>query len=216
VNSWVTTLIYLNKCLEKDEGKLSKLCRSRDNTHNDVSICHSKCTNSTISSNPTALKKYKAMASTTIVNLNKTKWDFELQNFLVENEHEKVQEGQKEHDQTLTRLESLTIEVKLFNHETSHSKIWIKGLLHQIHLMSNGASVSNTPLPIDNPTTMLPGNPRVIFVEPCPICGLYFFCNNIIMSSCGCTYHPFYMGLYMETNATHCAKSMCGKLLRSD
>jgi len=95
-------------------------------------------TNSTVSSNPIALEKYKAMASTTIVNLNKSEWDFELQNFLVENECDKVQEGQKEHDLTLTQLEPLTIEVKLLNFETSHSKIWIKGLLHQIHLMSNG------------------------------------------------------------------------------
>ncbi len=82
--------------------------------------------------------------------------------------------------------------------------------------MSNSVSVSSTPLPIDNPTTMLPRSHGVFFVEACPICGLYFFCNNVIVSSCGCTYHPFYMGLYVETNATHCAKPMCGKLLEYD
>ncbi len=86
----MTTLIHLKKCLEKDEGKLLQLCKSRDNVHKHVSICHSKCINSTISSKLIALKKYKAMVSTTIASLNKSKWDFELQNFLVENEHVKV------------------------------------------------------------------------------------------------------------------------------
>jgi hypothetical protein len=61
-----------------------------DNICKEVSICHSKCTNSTVSSNPIALKKYKAMASTAIASLKKSEQDFELQNFLVENEHEKV------------------------------------------------------------------------------------------------------------------------------
>jgi len=105
--------------LEKDEGKLLELCRNKDNTRKEVSLCHSKCTNSTISSNPIVLKKYKAMASTSIASLKKSKRDFELQNFLVENEHEKVQEGQKEHDLALTQLEYLTIEVKLLDHEAS-------------------------------------------------------------------------------------------------
>jgi hypothetical protein len=80
--------------------------------------------------------------------------------------------------------------------------------------MSNGTSGSSTPLPIDNPTTMLLGRLGVIFVEPCLISGLYFF--YIIMSSCGCTYHPYCMGLYMETDVIHCAKPMCGNLLRFD
>ncbi len=33
----MTTLIHLKKCLEKDETKLLKLCRSRDNACKDVS-----------------------------------------------------------------------------------------------------------------------------------------------------------------------------------
>jgi hypothetical protein len=108
--------------LEKNEGKLLELCRNKDNARKEVSICHSKCTNSTVSSNPIALKKYKAMASTSIASLKKSRQDFELQNFLVENEREKVQEGQKEHDLALTQLESLTIEVKLLDHEASTTR----------------------------------------------------------------------------------------------
>jgi hypothetical protein len=45
-----------------------------------------------------------AMASTSIASLKKSKRDFELQVFFIENEREKVQEGQKEHDLALTQL----------------------------------------------------------------------------------------------------------------
>ncbi len=123
VNSQVTTLIHLNKCLEKDNGKLSQLWRSRDNTHKEVYVFHLKCTNFTMSSDPIVLKKYKAMASTTIESLKKSERGFELQNFLVENDHEKVQEGQKENDLALTQLESLTTDVELLDHEASRNKI---------------------------------------------------------------------------------------------
>jgi hypothetical protein len=47
--------------------------------------------------------------------------------------------------------------------------------------MSNGASVSNTPLPIENPTPLQLGSPKVIFVEPCPISDFYFLCKNILV-----------------------------------
>jgi hypothetical protein len=43
-----------------------------------------------MSFDPIALEKYKAMASITIASLKKSEWNFELQNFLVENECEKV------------------------------------------------------------------------------------------------------------------------------
>jgi hypothetical protein len=59
------------------------------------------------------------MASTSIASLKKSKRDFELQNFLAENEREKVQEGPKKHDLALTQLEFLTIEIKLLDHETN-------------------------------------------------------------------------------------------------
>jgi hypothetical protein len=97
MNSWVTTLIHLKKCLEKDKGKQLELCRNKDNVRKEVFICHSKCIDFIVSSNPIVLKKYKAMASTSIASLKKSERDFELQNFLVENKCEKVQEGQKEH-----------------------------------------------------------------------------------------------------------------------
>jgi hypothetical protein len=84
--------------------------------------------------------------STTIVVLKKREQDFEFHTFLVENQHENIQEGEKEHDLTMTQLESLSAEVKLLDNQGSINKIWIRGLLCQIHLMSNGAGVSNTPL----------------------------------------------------------------------
>jgi hypothetical protein len=43
-----------------------------------------------MSFDPIALEKYKAMASITITSLKKSERDFKLQNFLVENQCEKV------------------------------------------------------------------------------------------------------------------------------
>jgi len=81
------------------------------------------------------------MVSTTIAVLKKRGWDFEFHTFLVDNQREKIQEGKKEHDLIVTQLESLSVD-----NQGNINKIWIQGLLCHIHLMSNGASVSNTPL----------------------------------------------------------------------
>jgi len=86
------------------------------------------------------------MVSTIVVVLKKREQDFEFHTFLVNNQREKIHEGKKEHDLTVTQLESLSAEVKLLDNQGSINKIWIQGLLCQIHLMSNGVGVSNTPL----------------------------------------------------------------------
>jgi hypothetical protein len=70
------------------------------------------------------------------------------------------------------------------NQQASWSKLWIVGLLHQIHFMFNYFSVTTTPLPIKNPSDMLVGNSSVIHVQICPICSLLYSCNNIVVASC--------------------------------
>jgi hypothetical protein len=74
----------------------------------------------------------------------------------------------------------------------------------QIYDMHNGASVHAFPLPIKNPTFMLAGNSSVLLVEACPICVCFFSYNNILVLSCGYMYHRFYVGLHLESKATHC------------
>ncbi len=79
--------------------------------------------------------------------------------------------------------------------------------------MSNGASVGCTPLPIENLHVMPLDYSIVLIVTTCPICKLFYSCNNISATSCGCTYHLFCLGDYLETKATHCAKPICDKIL---
>jgi hypothetical protein len=166
------------------------LGKSQNKAHQEVSIWQAKCKDF----DPTTLEKHRAMVSTTIVNLKKREDDFEFLSFLVDNQDEKIQEGKKEHDFTMTQLESLSAKVELLDNQGTINKIWIQGLLRHIHLMSNGEGVSSTPLPIEDPPTMLVGSSRVIFVEPCPICSFYFMCNNILMLSCGAHISPLLLG----------------------
>jgi hypothetical protein len=81
------------------------------------------------------------MVSTIIAVLKKRERDFEFHTFLVDNQHEKIQEGKKEHDLIVTQLESLSAD-----NQGNINNIWIQCLLCHIRLMSNGASVSNIPL----------------------------------------------------------------------
>jgi len=64
---------------------------------------------------------------------------------------------------------------------------WAQTFGHQIQLMFRGAKVTNNPLPTEQSTTLTPNTFGVFFVNPCPICGLYFACNNLILTSCECT-----------------------------
>ncbi len=67
------------------------------------------------------MEKYRAMAATIVTNLKKRERDFEFQLFLVDNQKEKMQEGQKEHDLALTQLEVMNVDVQLLENESSHS-----------------------------------------------------------------------------------------------
>jgi hypothetical protein len=95
----------------------------------------------------------------------------------------------------------------------SGSKVWINGLVHRIQLMAHGSGIINAPLPIENPKNMLAGQFGNFWVTPCPIYGLFYACNNILVSSCGCTYHHFYMNVHLETKATICVNPTSGKIL---
>ncbi len=61
-----------------------------------------------------------------------------------------------------------------------------------------------------NPTTLVPNTIGVFFVNPCPMCGLFFSCNNLVLTSCRCTYHPFCIILYLARKTTKCVTPWCG------
>jgi hypothetical protein len=71
--------------------------------------------------------------------------------------------------------------------------------------MCRGSRMYVMPLPIENPTTLAPYTTGVFFVTPCLICGLFFSCNNPMLTSCKCTYHPFCIIVYLARKTTKCA-----------
>jgi hypothetical protein len=62
VSSWETTLVHLQKSLEKDECKLLDLGKSRDNVHQEFYVWQAKCKDY----DPTTLEKHRVVVSTTI------------------------------------------------------------------------------------------------------------------------------------------------------
>jgi hypothetical protein len=99
------------------------------------------------------------------------------------------------------------------DHKLGSSNVWIDGLVHQIQLMTYGNGMITTPLPIENPPTTHVGNPQLVLVTNCLICGFYYACKNIVVASCGYIYYLFCMAIYMENKAIVCASATCGKPL---
>jgi hypothetical protein len=95
------------------------------------------------------------------------------------------------------------MELQTLDHRLGISNVWIDGLVHQIQLMTYGNGMITTPFPIENPITPLVGNLKLVLVTNCLICGFYYACKNIVVASCGYTYHLFCMAIYME-NKSHC------------
>ncbi len=50
--------------------------------------------------------------------------------------------------------------------------------------MCRGLGAYAMPLPTENPTTLVFNTIGVFFANPCPICGLWFSCNNLVLTSC--------------------------------
>jgi hypothetical protein len=40
--------------------------------------------------------------------------------------------------------------------------------------------------------------------------------NNVVLASCGCNYHLFCFGVYLENKATVCVGCTCGEQLEMD
>lgn len=116
-----TTLIHLKKSLEKDECKLREFGKSRDKAWQEVAKCQLKCKDLSVTLDYTVVEKYRAMVAIVVTNLKKRERDFEFQLFLVDNQREKMQEGQKKHDLALTQLEVVSVDVQLLENESIYS-----------------------------------------------------------------------------------------------
>jgi len=100
---------------------------------------------------------------------------------------------------------------------SSHSpKVGLWHLVHQIQLMAHGSGIISAPFHIENPKNMFVGQFRNFWVTHCLIYGLFYACNNIFVSSRGCTYHHFGMGVHLETKVTICVNPTCRKVLSEE
>jgi hypothetical protein len=94
--------------------------------------------------------------------------------------------------------------------------MWVGGLLQQIQLMANGSGITSLPLPIDNPRKLPTRQPFLVSMTDCPIWTLFYVCNNVVVASYGCTYHLFYLGIYLECKMNVCVVPNYGKTLSMD
>jgi hypothetical protein len=79
--------------------------------------------------------------------------------------------------------------------------------------MTHGSGVFTPPLPIENPFEPLERDSQLVLVTNCPIYGFYYARKNIVVASCGCTYHLFCMVIHLKSKAIVRAGAICGKPL---
>jgi hypothetical protein len=124
--------------------------------------------------------------------------DLGMQKFLVKRGCQKVDDFEKKHAHVSSRVKDVPVQLEVLKFQIMCNVLCAKGLAKQINLMSNGANVITTPLPMKNLKSMSTVSLSVIIVKACPICSSFYVCNNILMLSCGCTYHQFCVGLHLE------------------
>ncbi len=129
---------------------------------------------------------------------------------------QKIDEFEREYVHVSIKLKDVPTQLKKLTFQIYRNEVWTEGLVKQIYNMRNGVGVHAFPLLIKNPTSMTIGSSNVILVEACLIYLCFFSCNNILVLSCGYTYHPFCVGLHLESKATHCVNPTCRKPLTND
>jgi hypothetical protein len=104
-------------------------------------------------------------------------WDFEkdlgMQKFLMKRGCQRVDDFEKKHARVFSRFKDVTTRLKVLNFQVSCNVLWAEGLAKQINLMSNGAGVTITSLPLKNPKSMFVKSPNAIIVKACPICSSF-------------------------------------------
>jgi hypothetical protein len=68
--------------------------------------------------------------------------------------------------------------------------------------MCRGSRAYVISLDIENQVALTINIIGVFFVSPCPICGLFFSYNNIVLTLCGCIYHMFCIYVYLASKTT--------------
>jgi len=137
--------------------------------------------------NLTNVEKLKDLVEKLTEDLKDFEKDLGMQKFLVKRGCQRVDDFEKEHVRVSSKLKDVTIQGARIPNllQCVVGKVSCK----TINLMSNGANVMAIPLPLKNPKSMFVEKPSAIIVKACPICLSFYACNNILVLSCGCTYH---------------------------
>jgi hypothetical protein len=79
--------------------------------------------------------------------------------------------------------------------------------------MSNGSKVTMAPLLVKSLSNIPIGRLSSITMMACLVYDFFNEDNDIVVMSCGCTYHPFCFIMYiMELKVNACARSGCQKV----
>jgi hypothetical protein len=129
----------------------------------------------------------------------------------VKRELNKIKDGEVELKDVHERLHSISKDLDVLDLKCGRTKQWAQSLTCQVQLMCKGSGTYVMPRPTKNQVAFATNIIRMFFVSPCPICGLFFFCNNIVLTLCECIYHPFCICGYLASKATKCATPGCGQ-----
>ena len=82
-------------------------------------------------------------------------------------------------------------------------------LIEQYLIRLKGDLVDSfSPTPIERPKDCKKHS--LVYIEDCPLCGQGFHCNDIIVASCGHTYHPFCMNIH-SSKSNKCIVEFCNE-----
>ncbi len=113
-----------------------------------------------------------------------------MQKFIVKRGSQRVDDFEKEHAHVSSRLKDVTAQLEVLEFQISCNVLWAEGFAKQINLISNGANVTPTRLPLKNPKSMFVKSSSAIIVKTYPICSSFYACNNILVLSCSYTISP--------------------------
>jgi hypothetical protein len=155
------------------------------------------------------LDKTKATVTTLATSLKDVEVDSQFHELLMKRELNMIKDGEVEFKDVHERLHYVYRDLDVLDLKCGHTKQWARSLRCQVQLMCRGSRMYVISLPIENPVALAANTIGMFFVSPCLICGLFFFCNNIVLTLCGCTYHPFCICVYLASKATKCATLGC-------
>ncbi len=98
----------------------------------------------------------------------------------------------------VSKYEIINLEIKL---KTQILEVATKHVekLHVYNVNGSGSHLMfSTPKPIPHHLTYALTKLQSIRVTLCPICNHRFHCKDIIVASCGCTYHAWCLGFHMK------------------